>query len=230
MTIELFGDGIPLDKIKTYLGELQGFTTNPSLARKLGVENYFDYCKSVVNESKGLHVSLEILSDDDQEIERQARKLSSLGSNVYVKIPIVKTNLQSNMHLINTLLAKEIKINITAVFRVEDVSLSHTESKTPVIISLFAGRLADIGIDPEPTVRKLVEQYKDYDHVKVLWASTREVMNYYQAISCKAHIITITDDILQKLNKYKNWQIEQIQEDTVRMFMNDAIKSGFNLD
>jgi transaldolase len=230
MTIKLFGDGIPLAKISTYRQALQGFTTNPSLARKLGVENYFEYCKAVVEQSGGLHVSLEVLSDDDQEIEKQAEKLSSLGSNVFVKVPIVKTNLKSNMDLINDLLAKNIKVNITAVFRESDISFNKSVSKTPVVISLFAGRLADIGIDPQPTVRNLVEKYENYNYIKVLWASTREVMNYYQAISCGAHIITITDDILQKLTKYRDWKIEQIQEDTVKMFMNDALTSGFTLD
>lgn len=228
--MQIFGDGIAPSRMGNYLDILDGFTTNPSLAKKLGVTDYFHYCCQSAQSSGGKEVSVEVLADDTNEIIKQARLLSKIGENVFVKVPIINSSGENNIFLINQLREEGIKINITAIFHMEDVLKLETNISTPTVLSVFAGRLADIRIDPMPIVENFVNAFHESENIRILWASTREVFNIQQAKRAKVDIITVTEDILQKYHKYSEWDTKKIQLDTVEMFLRDSKDSGFHLE
>ncbi len=230
--IKLFADGIDHSQVEEALERynVKGFTTNPSLMKKLGVTNYEHFAKDFMSKVEGYPVSFEVFADDLGEMERQAEIISNWGENVYVKIPIMNTEGVSTSGLIKKLSDQGVKINTTAVFTEEQIDgLRDAYNKdVPSILSVFSGRIADAGVDPNEIVQYAVEKFKDKKNVEILWASTREVYNILEAINSKADIITAQSSILKKLDKLgKN--LTEFSQDTVKMFRNDALSSGYEL-
>ena len=233
LKIELYADGANLKFIKQLNKNklIKGFTTNPSLMRKDGVKNYTKFAKSLVKIVKK-PISFEVFADTEKEIIQQAIKISSWGKNVYVKIPIVFTNGKSTKKVINILSNKyKIKLNITAIFTKSQVkdTIENLNPKSDSIISIFAGRITDTGIDAIPLLKyayKLKKRKKS--RIKTLWASTREVYNIFQAEGANADIITVPISILNKLNKI-SFNLRKYSIETAKEFFKDAKKSGFKV-
>ena len=232
MKIKKFCDTANIKEIKRSIKflKIDGITTNPSLMRKDGVRDYKAHCKKILKISKNLPVSFEVFGDSIPEIKRQALIISSWGKNVFVKIPITNTKGKFLTPIIQELHEKKIKINITAVFNFDQINKLKKilKGNTEVIISIFAGRIADIGIDPENIIKKAIQVFKKKKNIKILWASYREVFNYYQAKRIGCHIITITPSFLEKLNKAKITS-KQYSLETVKSFYIDGKKSNFKI-
>lgn len=232
MKIAVYADGANKDLMlkRCREGFVRGFTTNPTLVAKAGVKNYAEFAKSVLAEIKEHPISFEVFSDEFDQMEREAGIISAWASNVNVKIPITNTRGQSSLPLIKKLLERGMKLNVTALFTEKQVSALR-EVLTPkddVIVSIFAGRVADTGVDPIPLMKKAVEDYKNLTGSKILWASPREALNIYQAQDCGCHIITATDDQIEKLHLHGK-SLEEFSLDTVKAFYKDATQAGFKL-
>jgi len=228
--IKIFSDGAVIDDIiaANQSDTIQGITTNPTLMAKAGIKNYLDFCKDALKIVKHKSFSLEVFSDEPNEIERQARLLSNLANNVYVKIPIVNSVGRSTLDSITKLSSEGIKINVTAVFtftQIKDITTA-LNKKVPSYISIFAGRIADAGQDPEPFIRFCAEN-KNKNH-EIIWASPREVFNVLQAQRSGAEIITATPDIIKKIKNFGK-DLHEYSIETSKMFYDDAIKSKFNI-
>lgn len=224
---KIFLDSSDLKDIRELKDRVAGFTTNPSIMRKAGVTDYEKFCKEVLAETDK-PVSFEVFANDIPEMARQARIISTWGDNVYVKIPVTTTTGEPCYELARELLDENIKVNLTAVLsrrhlaRIED----HINgSTTPHIISLFCGRMADTGVDPMLSVAHFKERITG----ELLWASPREVLNIYQAEEYGADIITVTPELFRKYEKMKEYDLNQLSLDTIRMFHDDAKASGFRL-
>lgn len=232
MKIKLFADGANADEmVKHYRsGKIHGFTTNPTLMKKAGVRDYEDFAKSVLREIPDLPISFEVFSDEWDEMERQGLKIASWGDNVNVKIPITNTRSESALPLCRKLLDQGCKLNVTALFTEQQVQELHDIMKPSddVIVSIFAGRIADTGVDPVPLMKKAVEMYRDRPKAQILWASPREVLNLYQAEECGCHILTATTDIINKV-KLAGKDLGGYSLETVQMFYKDAQEAGFQL-
>lgn len=230
--LKLFGDGASLaDFSRLYdQGDVTGFTTNPTLMFKAGIKDYADFARQLITLIPDMPLSFEVFSDDFVEMERQARLIASWGENVYVKIPITNTKGQSSLPMARALAADGVKLNITAMLTLEQVAeaIEVLADDTPAILSIFAGRIADTGIDPVPVMRAAVAMASRKPLAEVLWASTREVLNVYQAAECGCHIITATPDILKKLDMAGK-DLGELSLDTVAMFRTDAVAAGFSL-
>jgi len=230
--IEIFADGADLTQmIAAYKSKtVQGFTTNPSLMRAAGVKSYTDFARTVVAEIPDLPVSFEVVSKGIQLMEREAHLLSECGSNVYVKIPIINYYGSSCLPLIKKLSDGGINLNVTAVFTTEQVNSikDFINPKSSSIVSIFAGRIADIGIDPEPIVLESARLLKDYPRTKLLWASSREIFNVVQAQRCNCDIITIPPEILKKMILFEK-SVGDLSLETVRQFYDDAKQAGYLL-
>ncbi|MCC6276286.1 MAG: transaldolase [Oligoflexia bacterium] len=232
MRIHIYADGANRDDmLRRYKeGAVKGFTTNPTLMAKAGIRDYESFAKSVLEVIKDLPISFEVFSDDFPEMKKQALKIKSWGSNVNVKIPISNTKGQSSSQLIKELLAEGTKLNVTAIFTKEQLTELRAimNKNDDVIVSVFAGRIADAGFDPVPLMSETVKMFSDLPKAKVLWASPREVLNVYQADECGCHIITVTDDILKKLS-LRGKNLGEFSLETVKMFYDDATRAGFQL-
>lgn len=230
--IKLFGDGASLTDFARLYGEgrVVGFTTNPTLMFKAGVPNYEAFARQLINLIPDLPLSFEVFSDDFAEMERQARLIAGWGQNVYVKIPISNTRGESSLPLVARLSKDGVKLNVTAMLTLEQVAgtVEALDDNTPGIISVFAGRIADTGVDPMPIMRAAVAMAARKPLAEVLWASPREVLNLYQARECGCHIITATPDILKKLDMAGK-DLDQLSLETVAMFRDDAVAAGFTL-
>lgn len=230
--IDLYADGAVVEKmVQQYKANVvRGFTTNPTLMAKAGIRDYEAFAREVIRNIPDRSVSLEVFSDDFKEMEAQARKIASWGDNVYVKIPITNTRRDTSLPLIRQLLDHDIKLNVTAMTTSDQVRalVDKLEARDHVIISIFAGRIADTGVDPMPIMRHAVGAASHLPNAKVLWASPREVLNAYQAIDCGCHIITMTDDLLAKL-KLQNKSLPDYSLDTVKMFYDDAKAAGYKI-
>jgi transaldolase len=230
--IAVYADGANRnDILKRYKeGLVSGFTTNPSLMVKAGITDYAAFAQSILQEVKDMPFSFEVFSDEFPEMERQALKISSYGKNVYVKIPISNTKGESALPLCRRLLDQGLKLNVTAILTDSQIRSLHETVKPSddVIVSIFAGRIADTGVDPIPMMERAVALYKDKPGCQILWASTREALNVYQAEWAGCHIITVTDDIISKLS-LKGKDLEAYSLDTVKMFYQDALKAGFHI-
>lgn len=230
--IKFFADGADLkDFIKLSKNKLvSGFTTNPSLMRKSGVKNYLSFAKKVLKIIRKKPVSFEIFADDIDQIEKQALKISKLGENVFVKIPIINTKKKSNVALIADLNRKGVKINVTAIFTTnQTISLfKKIKGKTEIIFSVFAGRIADTGVNAQLEMKKHIKNCKGKKNIKILWASVREVYNLVEAENIGCHIITVPPSILSKTKNF-NKNLEDYSQETVKMFFDDAKKSGYSL-
>jgi transaldolase len=230
--LKLFADGADLQEmIKEYQkGVVQGFTTNPTLMKKAGVKNYENFAKSALRAIPDLPISFEVFSDDFSEMEREARKVAQWGNTVYIKIPITNTKRESSLSLIRKLSHDGLKINVTAILTYDQVkgAFDALSSKTPAIISVFAGRIADTGVDPVPIMRQSSQLLRSKPNIELLWASSREMFNLFQAEQCGCQIITVTNDILKKLSLVGK-DLDELSLDTVKMFYNDAHSSGYTI-
>ena len=230
--IKLYADGADLNgMIEEYKkGIAGGFTTNPTLMKKAGVKSYEEFAKAALKAIPDLPLSFEVFSDDLPGMEREARKIGSWGNNVYIKIPVTNTKGESTASLVKKLSHDGLKLNVTAILTVDQVktvakALSPT---TPSIVSVFAGRIADTGVDPMPIMKKSAKILKSNPKAELLWASTRELLNLIQAESCGCHIITITNDILKKVPLVGK-DLNQLSLETVQMFYTDAQSAGYRI-
>lgn len=230
--IKLYADGADLNGMIDVYNEgiVSGFTTNPTLMRKASVKNYEEFAKSALKAIPDLPISFEVFSDELEGMEREARKISKWGENVYIKIPITNTRKKSTASLVEKLSSDGMQLNITAILTIEQVKqVSQVLSpSTPSIVSVFAGRIADTGRDPVPIMTEAASILKSNPKAELLWASSRELLNLVQAESCGCHIITITNDILKKIPMLGK-DLKELSLDTVKMFYNDAHAAGYKI-
>ncbi len=207
---------------------VKGFTTNPTLMRRAGIADYEAFGRKLLAAVPDRPVSLEVFADDFQEMERQAFAIASWGHNVNVKIPVTNTKREFAGPLIGRLAAAGVRLNVTAVFTLDQVSavVECLDAKTPAIVSVFAGRIADTGIDPVPLMAQAVKILKARPMAELIWASPRELLNVFHANAIGCHIITVTNDILSKLNLVGKDQDDYSLE-TVQMFYRDAVAAGY---
>lgn len=233
LKIDIYADGANLDSFKIYneVEYIKGFTTNPTLMKKAGIKNYKNFALDVLEIVKKKSVSFEVFSDDISEMEDQAREISSWGNNVVVKIPITNTKKISTIDLIGKLSESSIKCNVTAIFLESQLKNIKKVIKldTSIILSIFAGRIADTGIDPSTIIKNSVNSFKNFYKTKILWASPRELLNLFQANNCGCHIITMDQSLLNKIS-YINKNLEDYSLETVKMFYNDAAEAGYKID
>ena len=209
---------------------VSGFTTNPTLMRKAGIADYRAFAREVLAAIPDRPISFEVFSDEFEEMERQAREIASWGANVYVKVPVTNTRAESAAALIARLAAAGIKLNVTALMtlaQVREVSAALGDG-APACISVFAGRIADTGRDPVPLMAAAVEMMAPFPRQELIWASPRELLNVFQADAVGCHIITVTNDILKKLDGAGK-PLGQFSLETVQMFRDDAVKAGYRL-
>ena len=227
---KIFCDIAELNLIKKFNKKsiVKGFTTNPSLMRKAGAKNYLKYCKKILKIVKKKPLSFEVFGDNYKDIIEQATKINTLGKNVYVKIPVTNSKGVFLGKVINELNNKKIKLNITAVYTSKQTRkiLKKINKKTKVIISIFAGRMGDVGKDPLPEIKNSIKFSKSYKNVQILWASTREPYNYLQSKQINCHIITIPPSIIEKIEKFGK-SFYKLTTDTVKTFLIDSRKSKF---
>lgn len=232
LKIQLFADGADI-KAMTDLykgGKVKGFTTNPTLMRKAGISDYVGFSKEVLKAIPDMGVSFEVFSDDLAGMEHDARIIASWGKNVYVKIPVTNTKGESTAPLIKKLAAEGVQLNITAILTLKQVEevCGALKSGVASIVSVFAGRVADTGVDPMPLMRDSLKLCRKLDKCELLWASTRELINLFQAQEAGCDIITVTPDILKKLDMVGK-DLTDLSLDTVKMFRNDATAAGFTI-
>lgn len=232
LKIKLFADGADISGIKEMASNpiISGFTTNPTLMRKAGVLDYNGFAKEVLKNVPNKPVSFEVFADDFPTMERQAIEIASWGKNVNVKIPVTNTKGDFCGALVKKLSDSGVQVNVTALMTLEQVQkvTDALNPNTPAIISVFAGRIADTGIDPVPVMAKAVEIMKAKPKSELIWASPRELLNIFQAEEVGCHIITATNDILKKLSLFHK-DLDAFSLETVEMFYKDAKAAGFNI-
>lgn len=209
---------------------IRGFTTNPTLMKQAGITSYEAFARDILSAIRDKPFSFEVFSDEWDEMERQALKITAWGKNVYVKIPITNTKGESSTPLVKRLAARGVKLNITAMMtlqQVEEVSAA-LAGGPPCYISVFAGRIADTGRDPLAIMTQALQVMSPHPNQELIWASPREVLNIIQANSIGCHIITVTHDLLKKLSTLTK-DLDEFSLDTVKMFYNDAKAAGFSL-
>jgi transaldolase len=232
LTVKLFADGADrAGMLEMYERPfIHGLTTNPTLMRKAGIANYRSFAKDILSEITDKPVCFEVLADDFSEMERQALEISGWAENVYVKIPVTNTQRESCRDVVQRLAERQVKINVTAIMTLAQVAevLAALNPGTPSYVSIFAGRIADTGIDPAPLMREAVEMLKVNPNAELIWASSREPFNIFQADTVGCSIITLTNDLLKKLPLI-GYDLNEYSLDTVKMFYDDARSAGFNL-
>jgi transaldolase len=232
MKIKIYADGASFKDIKYYNNskKISGLTTNPSLMRKSGVRNYTQFAKKVLKVVKKKSISFEVFADEPNEMHEQAIKISKWGKNVFVKIPIMNTKGKSTCSLIKDLSNQNIKLNITAIFtkiQLKEIH-KHLNKKTPAIISIFAGRIADTGRNPIEIMKFAKKLFSKNKHHEILWASTRELFNIFEAEKAGIDIITVPHSLLKKMQLLKK-NLYNYSKETVIEFYNDAKKSRYKL-
>ena len=230
MKTKIFCDIADLNKIREYYKKkiVDGFTTNPSLMRLAGAKDYKDYCLKILKICKKKPISFEIFADNPREMLHQAYEINSWGKNVYVKIPVLNSKGKFMGSLIEKLSNSRIKLNITAVYTYEQTKkvFKRLNKKSKSIISIFAGRMADKGVDPVPIFKKSIKLTKKTKNIEILWASTREAYNFIQAKQLKCHIITMPPKVINQVNSFgRSSQLMTL--DTVRGFLKDSEKSKY---
>ncbi|MBI3631136.1 MAG: transaldolase [Candidatus Sungbacteria bacterium] len=232
LRVKIFADGA--DKAgmlemyqKPYI---HGFTTNPTLMRKAGIADYRAFAKDILSAIPNRPISFEVFSDEFSEMERQALEIAGWGDHVYVKIPITNTRREPSYDLIRKLSHAGVKLNVTALMNLDQVRgvVANISDSAPCCISVFAGRVADTGRDPVPLMAAAVELLRLVPKAELIWASPRELLNIYQADAIGCHIITVTNDILKKL-QHVGYDLSDFSLDTVKMFHQDAKHAGFEL-
>ena len=228
---KIFCDIADINLIKRFSKKsiVRGFTTNPSLMRKAGAKDYSKYSKQILKITNK-PVSCEVFADDIKNMINQGHKISKWGKNVYVKVPITNSQGKFMGKVIKSLNKNKIKLNITAVYSSEQTKkiLKNIDKKTKVIISIFAGRMADAGKDPIPQFKKSIKISKNFKNVEILWASTREPYNFIQAKQIGCQIITVPPSIIEKIEKFGK-TFQKLTKDTVKGFLTDTQKSKFNI-
>jgi transaldolase len=228
--IKLFADGANKSGIlEMYQNpRIDGFTTNPTLMCKAGITNYVAFAKDLLREIPDKPISFEVFADEFDEMERQALEIAGWGKNVYVKIPVINTKRQTSYKLVKKLCQAGVQLNITAMMTLEQVTkvAESVKGGASCFVSVFAGRVADTGIDPVPMMQEALELLKNAHNAELLWASPREVLNVYQAEAIGCHIITATNDILKKI-ELNGKNLDDYSQETVQMFFNDAQAAGF---
>jgi transaldolase len=210
---------------------IQGLTTNPTLMRKAGITDFEAFARDILQSVTAKPISLEVFSDEFSEMRRQALKINGWGKNVYVKIPITNTRGESSLPLVKELAGEGVKLNVTAILtlaQVEGVAKS-LNAKVPAVVSVFAGRIADTGVDPISHMAECKKLLTGLPQAELLWASVREVLNIFQADDCGCDIVTVPHDILAKAIKLAGIGLKEMSLDTVKMFAADAKAAGFNL-
>ncbi|HEP1274730.1 TPA: transaldolase [Streptococcus pyogenes] len=232
LNVKVFSDGAVLETMLKDLqtGLVTGFTTNPSLMKKAGISSYIGFAKEVLAKITDYPVSFEIFADDLASMEKEAEKIASLGDNVYVKIPVTTSTGESTCPVIQKLSAKGIKLNVTAIFTIEQTQavVDHLTAGVPAIVSVFAGRIADTGVDPMPIMEEALRICRQKEGVELLWASPRETYNIYQADQLGVDIITCTTDLIAKL-PLQGKDLEDYSLETVQMFLKDSTSLGFKI-
>jgi len=230
LKIELYADGADVREMTAArdAGLVKGFTTNPTLMRKCGIADYEKFAREALGAVGGLPISFEVFADEFDEMERQAKRIATWGAGVFVKIPITNTRRESSINLIRRLSAAGVKLNITAILTIDQVRcvVDALNAEVPAIVSVFAGRIADTGVDPVPLMAEAAKIVRKKPKAQLLWASPRELLNIFQADACGCHIITVTPDILKKLTMVGK-SLDDLSLDTVKMFYNDAAAAGF---
>jgi transaldolase len=233
LKIKIFADGADFDNLMSLYAEpyIRGFTTNPTLMRKANVANYEEFARKVLTVIKDRPISLEVFADDFDEMEAQALVIASWGHNVNVKIPVSNTRNEFSGKLIERLCARGVVVNVTAVFTLDQVRrvAMVLDPNTPAIVSVFAGRIADTGVDPVPIMKEALSILSTRPKAELLWASPREVLNVFQADQVGCHIITVTSDVLAKLSNVGK-DLEDFSLDTVKMFYNDAVSANYSIE
>jgi transaldolase len=232
MKTKIFCDSADYKVIKFFNNKniVDGFTTNPSLMRQSGAKNYRDYSLKILKICKKKPISFEVFADDQKEILKQAYKINKWGKNVYVKVPVVNSKGKFMGTVIKELSSKGIKLNITAVYSLNQVKkiFKCLDKKTKSIISIFAGRMADKGKDPLPIFKKSISITKKYKNIEILWASTREAYNFMQAKQLSCNIITMPPKIINQISSFGKTS-EQLTLETVKGFLIDSKKSNFKI-
>lgn len=232
LKIRIFADGADLASMLelSRRPHIQGLTTNPTLMRKAGVRDYRAFAREVLSVIRDKPVCFEVLADDFPNIERQAQEIASWADNVYVKIPVTNTLGESSAPLIGRLTERQVKINVTAITTLEQIRtvVRALNPAIPSFVSIFAGRIADTGIDPVPVMARAVQMLSENSKAELIWASSRELLNIFQAESVGCPVITVTRDILDKLALI-GYDLTEFSLDTVKMFRDDAQLAGFTL-
>jgi transaldolase len=232
LRVKLYADGANLRDMIALARQpfIRGFTTNPTLMRKAGVSDYGRFARDVLAAIPDRPISFEVLSDDFVEMESQALEIAGWGANVVVKIPVTNTDARPSLGLIQRLSHNGVKVNVTAVMTVDQVKRAADAlgGGAPSNISMFAGRIADTGLDPAPLVANALTAIAGYGSIELIWASPRELLNIFQADALGCHIITVTTDLLNKLDCIGK-PLDAFSLETVRMFRDDAVKAGYTL-
>lgn len=233
LPIKIFADGADRDGIASLYARpyIQGFTTNPTLIRKAGVTDYEKYAREILQVVKEKPISFEVFSDEFPEMRRQALAIGKWQENVYVKIPITNMGGDSALPLIKELSAEGVRLNLTAILTREQVEgvAKAVRPEVPCVVSVFAGRVADTGVDPLPLMNDSREILRDLPEAELLWASVREVLNIFQAAQCGCDIVTVPHDILEKVARLGGMDLTELSLDTVKTFRKDAVAAGFKL-
>lgn len=232
LKVKLFADGADKAGMLEMAAKpfIQGLTTNPTLMRKAGITDYKAFALNILKDIPSKPISFEVFSDDFAEMEKQAIQIAGWGENVYVKIPVTNTKGRSACDLVRNLSNRGIKLNVTALMTLKQVRevVASLDPTVPSYISVFAGRIADTGVDPVPLMHEAVRMLKTMPKAELIWASPRELLNVFHADSVGCHIITVTNDVLKKLELVgKN--LDDYSLDTVKMFYNDAVAAGFRI-
>ena len=233
LKIKIFADGADLNSIEVLNSQshIKGFTTNPTLMRKSGVTDYKKFAMEALKIVKKKPISFEVFSDEFDEMKNHAEEISSWGKNVYVKIPITSSKGEKTFNLVKTLSENGIKCNITAILTLNQVKEIYeiANPDTDMVISIFAGRIADTGVDPIETIRDAISLCKPKKKIEILWASTREILNIVQANNIGCHIITVPHQILNKSNGIGK-DLEKLSLETVKGFLSDSRKANYKID
>ena len=232
LKVKIFADGADRARMLELYGNsmVKGFTTNPTLMRQAGVTDYEAFAKQILVSIPDRPISFEVFSDDFADMERQALKIASWGANVFVKIPVTNTKGESSAPLVRRLVKQGVQLNVTAIFTIAQIdavvdALAGTKHS---YVSVFAGRIADTGCDPMPSMQHAVEACNRAGGMEVIWASSRELLNIFQADKIGCHVITVTTDIIKKLGGAGK-DLGVFSLDTVKMFYNDGAAAGFKL-
>ncbi len=232
MKVKIFADGADKKSMHEMYNKdfISGLTTNPTLMRNAGIDDYEGFCREILGFIKTKPISFEVFSDDFDEMYRQAKIIDSWADNIYVKVPISNTKGEFSYELINKLSNEGVKVNVTALMTEKQIenTFSSLSKDCPAYVSVFAGRIADTGLDPVDIMRYAVEMTLQHPKAEIIWASPRELLNIVQADQIGCHIITVTPDILKKINKI-GYSLDDYSLDTVKMFHDDAVSAGYTL-
>jgi transaldolase len=233
LTVKIFADGADKKGMLELNANavITGMTTNPTLMHKAGLKDFEAFARDILQSITVKPLSLEVFSDEFPEMKRQALKINAWGRNVYVKIPITNTRGESSLPLIKELAADGVKLNVTAILTLDQVRgvAAALNPKAPAVVSVFAGRIADTGVDPVGIMTESKKILAHLPQAELLWASVREVLNIFQANDCGCHIVTVPHDILGKALKMSGMDLAALSLDTVKMFAGDAKAAGFSL-